>query len=157
MTISAHALALIIAAALVVGAVLPLPGGTASPSAPSANVAHALAVPAAELAGPCEGAPQLDAATLALFFAPAVDPGAPVPVAIVDPQTFTVTYGDATYTVALGDGNAATATGPDAASAALLARHVGLCTGALVTTPDDAPGTWTADGRYAAMAASADR
>lgn len=145
MNVNPKTAAIAIAAALAVGYVLPLPGGGSAPVA-----VHALDVAAETLAGPCEGAPQLDAATLALFFAPAVDPGAPVPVAIVSESAFTVTYGPATYTVKL-DGGGATATGPDDVSAALLARHVGLCVGALTTTPQDAPGVWTTDGRYAPM------
>lgn len=145
MNVNPKTAAAVIATALAFGYILPLPGGGSAPVA-----VHALDVAAETLAGPCEGAPQLDAATLALFFAPAVDQGAPPPVAIQDAQTFTVTYGPATYTVKLGSGGA-TATGPDEASAALLARHVGLCVGALTTTPQDAPGVWTTDGRYTPM------
>lgn len=145
-------LGIFIAIAMAVGYVLPLPGGGSAPV-----TVHALDVAPAALAGPCEGAPQLDAETLAMFFAPAVDPGAPAPVAIVDPTSFTVTYGPSTYTVTLADGIPA-ATGPDDASAALLARHVGLCVGVLSTTPQDGPGMWTDAGTYIPMAAvAADR
>lgn len=148
MNVNPKTAAAVIAVALAVGYVIPLPGGGSAPVA-----VHALDVAPSALAGPCEGAPQLDAATLALFFAPAVDQGAPAPVAIIDPSTFTVTYGPATYTVKLAAGGA-TATGPDDASAALLARHVGLCVGALTTTPQDAPGVWTTAGTYVPIGAA---
>lgn len=140
-------LAALIAATAIVGRLVPLPGG----GAPGVATVHALSIPATSLAGPCEGAPQLDSETLAMFFAPALDQGAPSPVAIVDAETFTLTVADATYTVNIANG--VDVTGGDAASAALLGRHVGLCVGEFVTTTDDAPGIWTATGEYQPMAA----
>lgn len=143
-TLTVPKLAALLAVAAVFGAIAPLPGGTiATPTA-----VHALAVPAAQLAGPCEGLPELNADYLAAVFAPAVNVGDPIPVAVVDAQTFTVTIGGATYTAKLDGNGGATVNGPDAASAAMLQRHVGLCLGAFTTTPDDGPGRWTLDGRY---------
>lgn len=155
MQVSPKTAAAVLAAAVAVGMVLPLPGGNGSHPA----AVHALAVPAAQLAGPCEGAPALDADTLAMFFAPAVAKGDPAPVAIIDAHAFTVTYGGATYTVSVPDGAAPTVSGPDAPSADLLARHVGLCVGAVMMTPADAPGQWTDGGTYVAAgnAPAADR
>lgn len=147
MNVNPKTAAAVIAVAIAVGYVLPLPGGGSAPVA-----VHALDVAPSALAGPCEGAPALDADALSFVFAPAVDKGAPAPVAIVDATTFTITYGPATYTVQLGN-DGATATGPDDASAALLARHVGLCVGAVTTTPQDAPGVWTTAGTYVPMGA----
>lgn len=153
MNVNPKTAAAVIAVALAVGYVLPLPGGGSAPVA-----VHALAVPAGQLSGLCADAPQLDVETLTAFFAPAADPGDPVPVAIVDAQTFTITFGDAgresTYTVKLTDG-APTATGPDAASAALLARHVGQCVGALLVTADDGPAMWTDAGTFVPYASLA--
>lgn len=150
MNVNPKTAAAVLAVAVAVGYVLPLPGGNgAHPAA-----VHALAVPAAQLAGPCEGAPQLDADTLAMFFAPAVAQGDPAPVAIVDAETFTVTYGGATYTVRVPADGAPSADGPDAASAALLGHHVGLCVGVVTMTAEDAPGTWQSDGTYKAMASA---
>lgn len=146
MNVNPKTAAAVLAVAVAVGALIPLPGGNgAHPAA-----VHALAVPAAQLAGPCEGAPELDADTLAMFFAPAVAQGDPPPAAIVDESTFTVSYGGATYTVKVPADGAPSADGPDAASAALLARHVGLCVGAVAMTADDAPGQWTDAGTYVA-------
>ena len=146
-TLTAPKLAALIAAAAIVGAVVPLPGG----SAPGVATVHALAVPAGQLAGPCAGAPQLAPETLAMFFAPALDADAPSPVAIVDAETFTLTVADATYTVNIANG--VDVMGGDAASAALLGRHVGLCVGEFAMTPEDAPGIWTATGEYQPIAA----
>lgn len=150
MNVNPKTAAAVLAVAVAVGAVLPLPGGNgAHPAA-----VHALAVPAERLAGPCEGAPQLDADTLAMFFAPAVDKGDPAPVAIVDAETFTVTYGGATYTVRVPADGAPSADGPDAASAALLGHHVGLCVGVVTMTAEDAPGQWTDAGTYVAASSA---
>lgn len=155
MNVSPKIAAAVLAVAVAVGAVIPLPGGHGNQPA----AVHALAVPAAQLAGPCEGAPQLDAETLAMFFAPAVDKGAPVPVAIVDAETFTINYGGATYTVKVPADGAPSADGPDAASSALLGHHVGLCVGVVTMTAEDAPGQWAEGGTYVRMVAqpAADR
>lgn len=140
--------------AMAVGYVLPIPGSGSAPVA-----VHALDVPAGQLSGLCADAPQLDVETLTAFFAPAANLGDPVPVAIVDPQTFTITFGDAgresTYTVKLTTDSAPTATGPDAASAALLARHVGQCVGALLVTAEDGPAMWTDAGTFVPYASLA--
>ena len=139
----------------VVGGLVALANGGPS----SATPVYALAVPAESLAGPCAGMPSLSAENLAYVFAPAGDKGGPVPIKVLSDSSFAVTYGPSTYTVTLADDGSVTATGPDDASAKLLSRHVALCTGAVTMTPDDAPGTWTTDGRYSAdgNAPTADR
>ncbi len=118
----------------------------------TASTVHALAVPAAQLAGPCDGMPELSADTLGWLFHPAGDADDPSAVKVIDAQTFTVDApGGGTYTASLTDAGGATVTGPDAASVALLERHVNLCLGAVTTTPQDGPAVWTSDGRYSPM------
>lgn len=143
------------AAALAIAAAVGFAVASTGPSGGAAPVVHALAVPAGQLAGPCDGMPELSADTLSWLFAPAGDIGAPSPVKVIDAQSFTIDApGGGTYTAALTDVGGATVTGPDAASAALLERHLGLCLGAVTTTAQDGPASW-ADGRYVPLASVA--
>lgn len=153
MQVSPKTAAAVLAAAVAVGVLLPLPG-----THPAA--VHALAVPAAQLAGPCEGMPQLDAETLGWLFAPALVPDgsgvekSPVVLYINNDRQFSIVPGkpaDKDYTVTLTDDGGATVVGSDPASAALLARHMNICLGAVEVTPSDGPGIWTDGGTYVPM------